>query len=408
MAVRSAGSLILVSEYNELATLINKVFSDNNTNLEFGVVFSGTVATNATECNAVFTKHSSDSGITGTGPFALASAISATDYIVVERDGVYVTTGFSLDFVNDEISFTVAIDADTVVVYNRTLHRIGYGNTGAPVPLLLGEVVEADHINAVIDRTNIVLEHVGDATVITRKEDDQVLAVDGNLLETTINDDILSGDIHMNMDALTATESVPETSVVTVTDWTTTLIGEYSMTFTSYDQARHFFNSGSELHVDLTLVNNNQGLLGDRTWQWGSTLNQMSEIIMDHNSTFDVIGSSFPGTGSNIGFYHLTDQYQSIYDSAAFNGEYTDYITVYNADLSISVEAKMVIEPVSNYLKIYFRITLDDSALNQTIPMNATITVHGFNKKTQLLIDNSASLSIAAPYLEEIAAFAQP
>lgn len=413
MAIRTTGELILVSEYNELATLVNKVFADNTNLLEYGATFSGAplVIDNAEACNAVFGKHETDSSISGTGPFVLTPAVTSGDYIIVERNSTFTTSGFTIDYGASTITFSSPITSDRIVVYNRTDHRFGYGNQSAQVPLLIGEVVEANHINAVIDRTNIVLEHIGDITELTRKTtDNQVLAADGNLIEDTLNNDVINNGLYITMDPLTSTETTPTSETVSVIGWTDKVIGEYCFTFTSYAQARYFFNSASELHLDLAIVNNNIGLVGDRTEQWVSAVAQMSEVIMDHNSTFDVAGATYPGIGSNIGFYQLTDEYQSIYTSAAFGGSFDhndefNYTYTYHANLFVAVEAKYIKDEESGYFKVVFRITFDDTALNQDIAMNADISAIGFTKKTQPLTSETATLSIVSPYLEEVSPF---
>lgn len=413
MPHRIAGELILVSEYNELATAINKVFADNTDALEFGATFSGEPLTidNASSCNALFAKHETDTIITGTGPFALTPSPTNGDYIVVERNQIYVTSGYTIDYGANTITFTTPIDADRVVVYNRSEHRFGYGNVEAEFPLLIGDIVEAAHINGVIDRTNLVLEHVGNVNELTRKtSESSVLAADGNTIETTIADEILAGDAYITMDAATATETTPEIFTDAVAGWTNKVIGEFCFTFTSYDQARHFFNAAAELHLDMSITNNNTGIVGDRGDQWVTTVAQMSEVIMNHDSVFDVPGATYPGIGSNIGFYHLTDEYQPIYSSAAYSGQYdeeiTQYITYsYYSDLKVEIDAKYILEEESGYLKVAFRITLDDTALNEDLAMNVNISTLGFNKKTQDLTDNSATLSTQSPYLEEITPF---
>ena len=77
------------------------------------------------------------------------------------------------------------------------------------------------------------------------------------------------------------------------------------------DQARYYFNTGSDIRITASLSGSWGASTKDYSWQ--STLNQMGAIVIGAYSTSTAPGAVSPGTGSSIGYYNLTSTFQQIY-----------------------------------------------------------------------------------------------
>lgn len=109
--------------------------------------------------------------------------------------------------------------------------------------------------------------------------------------------------------------------VTTPTTWgngsTSSITAEISMTWPSYDKARHFFNSGGA--ITLTLSHNSTATTHDSSWQ--TALNSIGTI------TLSALTSTKSGTNGTVitnGFYNLGTSYSTVVDAAnAGNSTYS-------------------------------------------------------------------------------------
>jgi hypothetical protein len=127
--------------------------------------------------------------------------------------------------------------------------------------------------------------------------------------------------------------------------WTNTLTWNYRVDFSSWNNARYFFNSGGSLNLNGSYSPNST----PEDAQWISMFATMSPLVFNWNST-----SPFSGTGGTaIGFYNLTTSYQTIYFKTYGSGYY--YV-----NSSITVQAKLNAAAGTNGL-VDFRIILTDA-----------------------------------------------
>ena len=77
------------------------------------------------------------------------------------------------------------------------------------------------------------------------------------------------------------------------------------------DQARYYFNTGSDLRITASL--SGSWSVSSKDYSWQSTLSQMGTIVFGAYSTSTAPGATSPGTGSAIGYYDLTSTFQQIY-----------------------------------------------------------------------------------------------
>jgi hypothetical protein len=90
-----------------------------------------------------------------------------------------------------------------------------------------------------------------------------------------------------------------------------------TITFSSADRARNFFNAGGDLRVTSSRSGGGGGSKNDT---WTTMLDQSGSVIINYTTTIST-GSS-PGTVYNIGFYGLTTSNQTIYWKPAPAGNY--------------------------------------------------------------------------------------
>lgn len=390
MAV-SIGQVIEASQYNALADLCNKCFADVYTGRAYDATFSGSNIDNAADCNAIFSIHETDhpSVSPGIGPFSFTSNVESTDFIVVVIGyETKVGSGYTIDYSANTITFTTAVPAATrVVVFNRTSHRFGYGNSAVINNLAAGTLVESVHTNSLIDRTNASLTHVGDNTQITNVATGQsITANDGNTIETLINTNLFQNNVHLTVGSTEASE-LNSANFVRTTDWTTRLEGIFAYTFASYSEARYFFNSGGQIRFSLDMTGNasNNGYLN-----WNSICEQLGTVRMNHDNTLQ---SGTGGISNAKGFYHLTDSFQTIYSSATPSGG--GYGGGGYASLRARFYAKYVTTGSGEH-QIQIRCVMDDSAYNAD-PITGTTTYYAKVYQPNSITKNSVTYSVTGP-----------
>lgn len=133
-----------------------------------------------------------------------------------------------------------------------------------------------------------------------------------------------------NVDATQADPAVKD-SVSRTDEWGGTatpqqVIHEFQVTFADANNRRGFFNAGGELRFTANIVNlpGSGEVNYQKTTDWQSMLTNMGTIKFNFA---DTVSSSNVGTGSSIGNYDLTSNYQVIYTKTG-SGVYVenDYI----------------------------------------------------------------------------------
>jgi hypothetical protein len=107
--------------------------------------------------------------------------------------------------------------------------------------------------------------------------------------------------------------------------WNGTLTNSITVTFSSVDQARYFFNAGGNLQLSAGLTG---GSGGSKYNTWSTMFSQSGVITLNYNSTSS--NGASPGTIYSYGYYNLTTTDQTIYYKPAPSGVYAEndwYIT---------------------------------------------------------------------------------
>lgn len=165
---------------------------------------------------------------------------------------------------------------------------------------------------------------------------------------------ITSIDTNRLNTSMTALNTTTNVWIVTrASSWTGSLTAEISVSWTTEDDTRHFFNSGGKINMH-GMQPTTTDLPQDIIWN-DSLVNKLGIVKFSaHNTT-----NTGPVTGSNtIGYYELTDTYQTIYNALMETGG-----AGYSAD-NITISAKRL-----NYAGVnggngngvQFRIYLNDT-----------------------------------------------
>lgn len=115
-------------------------------------------------------------------------------------------------------------------------------------------------------------------------------------------------------------------SITNATGWTTTRTQEISLTWSSYNQMRYFFNTGG--YVTATVANS--AFAGNtKSAAWDALCTAFGTLRLNAQTSQKVGGSGTLSTNNTtIGFHDLTDVLQTIFEQFETNVTYnTNYLT---------------------------------------------------------------------------------
>jgi hypothetical protein len=211
----------------------------------------------------------------------------------------------------------------------------GYGQTVTSAPVSVGDKITAvgwqqlrndllaarQHQTGLDESGNLTPPSTG---ILVRYYDEAAYSAFAALIDT-------------NSLVCSATQgSVQTISTGTKSNWNGTITHTVTLTFANADYARYFFNSGSYIMFNASLLGfptNDGSTLVDNDWQ--TLLGAMGTIAFNANSTYLVPNSGPNGanpTGnvsSAVGFYNLTTTAQTIFTKTA--SSYTGNQYVVNA-----------------------------------------------------------------------------
>lgn len=189
----------------------------------------------------------------------------------------------------------------------------GYGQTLQSTQINAGDIIDADLMDALradlaqirIHQTGAIPSEIGD---INQEEIIGEDESEGDVTKGFADYEALADQA--TLDRLTfANTQVDVFSGIQAqrtTQWNGTLEHEFTVTFSSANARRHFFNSGGQIRMSATL----SGYSGSKSQDWFDMFAAMGTILFQHGSTTGTGGS---GTGSSIGNYQLTNTYQTVF-----------------------------------------------------------------------------------------------
>ena len=233
----------------------------------------------------------------------------------------------------------IATAADMNAIYADILtarvHQVGVGDIG------IAEVVQ--NLNVVAEDTSF---NVSDLGVTTVDPDGFKKGItDFETLMTQVQSDKAS--IHTSQAALE-----PGVASARSTTWNGLIYHEVAVTFSSADARRFFFNTGGELR----LTANNTGASTPKGLDWTALCSELGIIKLNSSATT----TTGTGSGTSIGNYDLTSNFQSIYQKVG-TGSYSG---VYAGNL-YTIKARSDIDT-----RIIFRIEFNDVVFDNNVDNN--------------------------------------
>jgi hypothetical protein len=249
--VATSGAIAQASEYNTVATLVNKVFGDN---------------------------------------YSDATPLSSTQLAAgAPYPNVTHKFGWGDDNLDDALSVSTSITAER-----------------------LQELV--DRTNVMVDHCNIndtilvftVPDNTGRTTVDVNTP---IRAEDLNVVSSKVSTTILPNNIHLTIDpynasALIAT-AVSGGPYLRSTPWVDQLTSEHVWTFDSYNHARYFFNSGGQLRLLMDMTGGSTA----GYYNWSDVINEIGLLSFNWDTLYQSNNNYTAGTTENKGFYDLTQYY---------------------------------------------------------------------------------------------------
>lgn len=164
------------------------------------------------------------------------------------------------------------------------------------------------------------------------------------------------------------------------------ITAEFSVTFSSEDHARYFFNTGGELHILLS----HPSTATSRDSSWNTVLSGFNMAFRANASAR--IGGSY-GTAQAIGYYQLTTAYQTVIDGTNTG------VAPYGVNDFI-VQAKAVTITGAKGSVIQFKVILTDEQTNafQDIVQSGTVATLQQLRATGMYTISSPSAAVVTAF----------
>ena len=240
----------------------------------------------------------------------------------------------------------------------------GYGQALQSSQVAQNQLIEDDHMNTLrLDIRKAYLHQNNSYPTLT------VVSTADTVTDNTLNNsyatfETLATNINTNRNTISAsrlTTGSTASSYVRTTTWNATRVGNFTVTFASTNAARHFFNSGGAVQIDMSVT---AGTVKNNDW------NTMFITNMG-TLTFANLASSRSGAGgtltSSVAYTTLTTTFQTVYSSVG-GGVYT--ASNFNIQVRFTDISSLVIE---------FQITLNDAAagtIDEDVAANLNINVN--------------------------------
>lgn len=251
-----------------------------------------------------------------------------------------------------------------------------YGWGGSEVASVsAGDLITAAQMNALIDRCNIGQDVVNgvSGSLSSVVAGTSITAAEFNAIETK-SDSITTNRLDIENAELTVGGGG---SSVRSTNWSSAINATYRYTFSDFDEARYFWNSGGAITFYGTITGYSTGPGYDGAG-FNEIFTNMGTVTMNYTET-TYTGSG--GTPSAVGFYDLSTAYQTIHTQTG-SGAYSDATLVLAARYGGS----------GAYVEL--RVTLTPEA-GRTV--NGTTTCTSNRRILSAQSSGAASLTITAP-----------
>jgi len=316
----------------------------------------------------------------------------------------YQTNGQIITFTDPYGDIPSAGDVVTITIANshntETARQKGWGQPAVIPTVSQTTVITAEHTNYLLAQINAGLWHIEEdhaSLQVKRSAETSISATIYNQLENLYNNVIEPKKFNVDP----ASKSV-NTSIVTTDngsgDWLNDLYSEHKFAFTSYSEARHFFNSGGEFIVDMSST---AGGTNAPSLTWNTFFNNLGVVRIGAETTTndgDGIDSPYTSVGGAKGFYSMngadngsppalnSGDWQTIYnvaaDNAASGGEYgSEYGSAYGGSYSggiysqrrFIIDIRGTINTTTNNFEVHLKVKLIEDDDDGAMFVNANI-----------------------------------
>jgi len=265
--------------------------------------------------------------------------------------------------------------------------RFGWGQTSATITpaVQIGKTIEANDMNQAIVQVNAGQYHISDdptklLSKLAANHTDPISPVIYNAVVDKVatyeNDKYKVDWSDMTLDVLSTTNTA---------HWDKDLYCVHKFEFNNYNEARHFFNAGGELSVELSMQSG--GTAGNNVWR--KIFEQFDSIrigaegcklVQDEADPKDILSTS---TLAPLGFYNgITSDgaWNTILDAGVFkyaNGDYAyayAYVYVYSEYNSRRIRIQLKGEEVGGKFCVYVKVILVEDE-DDTFPITQPVTL---------------------------------
>ena len=242
-------------------------------------------------------------------------------------------------------------------VLGNGFSQLGYGQILNSSQVPITKVIDASDISSLkLDAVRAHAHQTGELPLLPDVIIGQEIPYDVYQTYTSVADTIFTNKNLINIATQASVENKLSSTRSTI--WggasvTQLIVHEFTVTFDTSDARRHFFNAGGEIRFAANIVNGT----GGKTLSWVAGFAAMAIVKFSYAGT-----TASSGTGSSIGNFALTTEYQIIYVKNGTNS----YV-----DNQYKIKAKT--DPSAKV--ITFRIEIDDGIDNlYDEAVNGTIT----------------------------------
>jgi len=234
----------------------------------------------------------------------------------------------------------------------------GYGQTVSSAPIvpdgitgILPNVLKSQWDSLRFDIVNAVVHQTGSAptiTVIQTTDPIRYGPSHPNFQYNTIADQAVSQRFSIGTGQFVVEQPIAQASnmfVQRTSPWSASLTTDLTVTFSTVDRARFFFNSGSKIRFN-----------SNRTGGAGSAQNTAWTNLLDSVGTVD-----FGGFAPTVNYFALTNSFQTFYQSSASSPYAGNQITM-QARCNVSNNSAGTANIV------YFRVTFTDTYVDPGAP----------------------------------------
>ena len=271
----------------------------------------------------------------------------------------------------------IAYTYDVALHQSETLRRLGWGQPTNSLNVSASTKIEAKHYNLLAAHINSGEYHREDGSMTVNnyvaQAVDVVLASDCDPFETIMTS-YENTDAKFDLGATGIENYAVLSNSNGGTPWGTgdaasantrgTLTTIQKYTWSNYNDARHFFNSGGQIIVDLEAVG---GTFGYNEWDY--VFDQIDNVIISAKTTTK---GGTNGTGQR-NFYSLNQDYQQVFNAIGFQtgsaygtGQYSGQYGGYNTygGRQVTVEAKLGMDGTDfcMWVKVILTEDVDDVA----------------------------------------------